>query len=196
MNKEAPVGETQYGYLWLNNYKKVSLDNPDGAVMDIQTIANALSHICRFAGQLNCFYSVAQHSVLVSHLVSTRWAFAGLMHDATEAFCNDLPKPIKQILPDYDVIEDKFWLALAKQYDLPIELPHEIHTADRIALITEARDLQNGNDWKTWLPDLQPLPFVITAQRPEEAFRSFMRRFNELTGVSQNTKPYRYDYAL
>lgn len=194
MDKNIPE-ETQYGYLWLNNTQRISLFQPEESYMDIETIANALSHICRFTGQLNCFYSVAQHSVLVSHLVPIEFALTGLMHDATESFCTDLPKPIKQILPEYSVIEDRFWAPLADSYDLPRQLPECIHIADRIALITESRDMQNGDDWKTWAPDLQPLPWKIVAQLSSDAYRSFMERFNELTGSTFDTEAAYYEYA-
>lgn len=57
----------------------------------INDIAVSLSNICRFAGHLSHFYSVAQHAVLCSQLVPQEFAFEALMHDATEAYCQDIP---------------------------------------------------------------------------------------------------------
>lgn len=56
----------------------------------INDIAFSLSNICRFAGHLSHFYSVAQHAVLCSQLVPQEFAFEALMHDATEVYCQDI----------------------------------------------------------------------------------------------------------
>jgi hypothetical protein len=66
---------------WLNPF------DPDPDQIDIGDIARALSNQCRFGGHCRAFYSVAQHSVLVSVLVEQRGGdvedvFAALMHDA------------------------------------------------------------------------------------------------------------------
>jgi 5'-deoxynucleotidase YfbR-like HD superfamily hydrolase len=75
--------------------KRFDYINSTADDVDIEDIANALSNICRFAGHVPEFYSVAQHSVLCSQIVPPEFAFEALMHDAAEAYCQDIPQPLK-----------------------------------------------------------------------------------------------------
>jgi 5'-deoxynucleotidase YfbR-like HD superfamily hydrolase len=107
----------------------------------IDDIAHSLANLCRFGGHCRQFYSVAQHSVLVSRLVPLHLAFVGLMHDATEAYVGDMVRPLKYSLPQFLEIEDAIWRLIARRFDLPLHLPAEVKEADDIALVTERRDL-------------------------------------------------------
>lgn len=91
----------------------------------IDDIAHALSNQCRFGGHLPKFYSVAQHSILCSSLVSDEYKLAALLHDASEAYLLDIPSPIKQGLSNYKEIEDKLMTLIAKKFGFkyPLELP-------------------------------------------------------------------------
>ena len=179
MNKYLPP-PPKFGYLGLITGERLSLAEPDPDMMDIETIANALSNLCRFCGQVKEFYSVAQHSVLVSRIVPEHLAWEGLMHDATEAFCADLPKPIKQEVQGYDEIEEIMWRALCRRYGLPAELPPEVHDADMIAVMTEARDNTGSQNWMHWYPELEPLPNTVHPLPPTEAKVLFLNRVLEL----------------
>lgn len=150
--------------------------------IEIEDIATALSHICRFNGHLPEFYSVAQHSVLCSQLVPPEFAFEALMHDAAEAYCQDIPAPLKALLPDYQRIETFVDGLIRFKYELPLTQSAVVKYADMTMLATERRDLDidDGTKW----PVLEGIPtsdmIQIVPLRPGQAFGLFMTRFNEL----------------
>jgi len=78
--------------------RKFPLAEPDPNQIDIEDIAHALSMLCRFNGHCTQFYSVAEHSMHVSHEISNDLALAGLLHDAAEAYLGDVPSPLKKEL--------------------------------------------------------------------------------------------------
>jgi uncharacterized protein len=157
---------------------------PHLSLYTIEDIAHGLSHICRFTGQVRSFYSVAQHSVLVSRLVPEHLALQGLMHDASEAFLGDVASPLKQLLPEYKDIERRVEDDIADRFGLPRGMDPEVKRADLIALATEKRDLMpSTGDWPVppgyhgVSPDTMPItPWTATFSR-----FMFLRRYSELT---------------
>ncbi|MGG7993887.1 HD family hydrolase [Klebsiella aerogenes] len=148
----------------------------------IEDIATALSHICRFAGHLPEFYSVGQHSVLVSHLVPQEFALEALLHDAAEAYMQDIPAPLKRLLPDYQVIETRVDAAIRKKFGLPADLHPTVKYADLVMLASERRDFEidDGTHWPM-LDGIFPTDqFVINPVRPGQSYGMFMNRFNQL----------------
>lgn len=158
-----------------------SFTDPDRATYGIEDIAHSLSNICRFGGHCNYFYSVAQHSVLVSYLVPQDLALEGLLHDAAEAFVGDIPKPLKEMLPDYKLIEDKIDASVRERFELPAVKSPAIKQADLQMLATEQRDLMPDHDdeW-AMLEGVEPVEGRITAMLPQQAFGYFMGRYNQL----------------
>lgn len=161
---------------------------PDPSLFCINDIAHALSHTCRFGGHTRDFYSVAQHSVLASYLVPENDQFAALMHDAAEAYVGDVPTPLKQLLPEYKVIEKRIETCLFERFGLYDGIPLSVKKADLIMLATEQRDLmpheiQESEQWAC-IRDIQPARFRIRPQRPEDARKSFLERFERLYKIA------------
>ncbi|MCL3991911.1 5'-deoxynucleotidase, partial [Escherichia coli] len=77
------------------------------------------------------------------------FAFEALMHDATEAYCQDIPAPLKRLLPDYKRMEEKIDAVIREKYGLPQAMSTPVKYADLIMLATERRDLglDDGSFW-------------------------------------------------
>lgn len=150
-------------------------------VAHLADIGHALGNICRFTGQCFEFYSVAEHSVHVSYLVPPELALVGLLHDATEAYCNDIAKPLKNYLPDYERIEDRVWRVIAKQFGMPDKLPPEVKAADMAMLKREIGLLLPPHCLEELDLPGDPAPVNLSVWQPREARFFFRQRLMELT---------------
>lgn len=159
---------------------------PEKFDFDINVIAHSLSNICRFTGQVREFYSVAQHSVIVSHLVPSELALVALMHDMAESVLGDVSSPLKSMLSEYRAIENRVEAAMAAYFGLPFPFPPEVKDADMVALATEKRDLMHAPEiLEVWnmIEHVQPWHNKITPVSPELARQMFLDRWNELGGI-------------
>lgn len=157
--------------------------------VSIHDIAHALSNLCRFTGHTAEFYSVAQHSVLVSQAVPAEDALWGLLHDATEAYINDLNRPVKYSagLETYRAIEHNLMRVIAQRFGLDPEMPRSVAEADDRMLLTERRDLLPFSDAAGWQvsDECVPYPAKIIPWTPRMAKTAFIARYVELmTGVT------------
>jgi hypothetical protein len=169
----------------------------------IEDIAYALSHVCRFGGHCTEFYSVAEHSVRVAQAIKVSGGtqdeiFAGLMHDAAEAYVGDMVWPLKQApeLAGYKKIERRVEDAIAERFGLAKELPAIVKKFDLVLLSTEKRDLMNDGfgrqfgatreaeaaaiqlgEWHS--DDFEPLPEVIRPWSSSWARGRFLGAFAE-----------------
>ncbi len=157
--------------------------DPKPETVLIEDIAHALSRICRFNGHTRLHYSVAQHSVLVSHLVPPEDALYGLLHDAAEAYIGDVATPLKQLLPEYKVIERRVETAVLARFGMDLDsMPESIKRADLRMLATEQRDLlpKHPDVWAC-LAGVEPLDYRLKPETSRQAKRNFLTRYRELT---------------
>ena len=145
---------TRRDYIETWSGKDLYLPEPDLFSIDIHDIAHALSKICRFAGHVDRFYSVAEHSINVSSLVLPEHRLQALLHDATEAYLCDIPTPFKRMVPQYEELETHLWAYIAFKFDVPVLLHGDVKMADRIMLLTE-RDALKANTKKNWSPEYE-----------------------------------------
>jgi hypothetical protein len=164
--------------------------DPRPEEITIEDISHHLALMCRFGGATKTFYSVAQHSVLVSGLCPLEYALWGLLHDAPEAFLGDCVRPLKR-QPEmrcYVDAEERLMRAIGARFGLgPCEggmfgMPEPVHRADEILLATEARDLLDCPDLQTWSLRQAPLPVRLTPWTSRQAESRFLTRFRKLTG--------------
>lgn len=170
-----------YMETWLGN--AVDLLNPHPASIDIEDIAHHLSLTNRFTGAIRCPYSVAQHSLYVSMMLSGPDQLHGLLHDAHEAYLGDISTPLKNA-------SDRQWInILSRNLDsviyerLDLELPDietclRIKRADMQAMADEKAFLKpnSTSDWREYgLPP--PAGDITVALDWRESKQAFIERF-------------------
>lgn len=143
-------------------------------------IAHGLSNLCRYGGQCRRFYSVAEHSVLLSYAVPPSLARWALLHDASEAYLVDIPKPLKPFLPQYREAERRLAELIAARFGLEWPEPIALHTYDTRILHNEQAAL-HPNPPQPWNVPGSPLEGItITGWLPLQARARFLARATEL----------------
>lgn len=146
-------------HVWVGAIRTVkgnpfNLLRPEPHMVDLEEIAHALSMQCRYNGHVPSFYSVAEHSVRVSVVLeddghSADVQMAGLLHDAAEAYCGDMVRPMK-LVPElgipFDEIEDGIatvvFAGLGHSNLYP--LCEAVHAADKAVYSWEVENIRSG----------------------------------------------------
>ena len=116
----------------------INVFEPTLDMIDIEDIAHGLSHTCRWGGHVQKFYSVAEHSVHCCDLILDKnQVFEALMHDASEAYLLDIPKPIKNRLTEYKIIEDNLMKVISEKFGFNYPLSQEVKDVDNLLLQME-----------------------------------------------------------
>lgn len=179
---------------------------PDSDALDILDIGRALSRQCRFTGHTRDFYSVAQHCVLAAWWAeedrcSVLERLAILLHDAAEAYMNDIAKPVKQVLSNYLKIEQNlkhiiYHKYLGTQHCLALE--NVVKKYDQKMMALEIHKLMpESKVYEPWLIGdyiLQSHEFDKFSEyncfaptwTPNEAFDYFIVEFDFLTALLSN----------
>lgn len=130
---------------WIQTYRMIQFSplEPREDDLHIEDIAHSLSMQCRFNGHTNSFYSVAEHCCHVSDWLPKPLKLAGLLHDASEAYLCDLPRPLKYLdaLAGYRQAESRLESLIANRFGFDYPLDDLIKEADERLLATEARQL-------------------------------------------------------
>lgn len=141
-NEDYRVGD----FIQVFSGKRFYPIDPRPEEIDIRDIAHALSLQCRWSGHCLFPVSVAQHSLMVTGILSRTDPHAqlwGLLHDAAEAYLVYLPRPLKRWAPlgsVYGTVEARLMAVICSKFGLPPEMPESVKAADDLALWIERRD--------------------------------------------------------
>lgn len=163
--------------------------DPQPEDFKIEDIAHALANTCRFTGHVEKFYSVGQHSILVSEAIEKQFPYdhelmkAGLIHDASEAYLVDVPSPLKPYLPEYKKIEANVMDKIQLAFGISDETMSKVKAFDTAILVDEMVALM------PYVPDawqnVERLGIEVEPLAPGEAKQQFLDRFDYLVSLRE-----------
>ena len=171
---------------WILTYtgKQFHLLEPRIEEISLVDIAHSLATQVRFTGHCCVPYHIADHCVRVAEEVEKldpSLALCALLHDASETYLVDLPRPLKHDTPlgnPYLQIEALVEQAIARKFDLPYPMPPLVKEFDNRLLMTERRDLMHpgGPQWEAtrYGQSGEPLPGTIIPRDWARSKRDFL----------------------
>ena len=200
MTTKPKTDQTPRAWQRMLSGRRLDLLDPSPLDVEIEDIAHGLSRVARWNGQTAgpIAYTVAQHSVLVEHLVARldpdvpqKWRLAALLHDAPEYVIGDMITPFKAIIgPNYKEIDTRLITAIHIRFGLPGTLPHKIEVlikrADRISAYLEATQLAGFSVTEARKIFGAPkigTDLVIEPVTPDQAKSRYLKRYRLLGGA-------------
>ena len=169
----------------------LAINLPNGETFDLldikpervsaEAVAHVLSNQCRYGGACNFFYSVAEHSVLLSEYIERaigdiRLAADALVHDVSESVLVDIPRPLKRFLPEYLKIEKPVESSLRTRFGLTPEIDPLVDKYDKLIPYTECTyvfpELLHRFNHSEVLEGV-----VVEGWTPKQASEKFLDRF-------------------
>ena len=145
----------------------------------IEDIARGLAMSCRYGGQVNKFYSVAEHAWLVSLCVPPQYALVGLLHDASEAYISDIVRPVKRYIQGYATIEENLMQCISERFGFEWPMPSIVKEIDNRMIVNE-RAAVKGDTGFYWGEFGTALPITIYGLEHDEAEYTFIDRFYKI----------------
>lgn len=154
----------------------------------ITDIAHALSLNCRFGGHCKYHYSIATHSCHVADMVyddtgEPKCALAALLHDASEAYLQDIVRGCKQQMPAYCEMERELQRRIYRKFGINDACQDAYHDVikewDNAVLKAEAIELiAGGPDAWFGFDKIEAAPIQVFRHDPFYAERVFLSDFN------------------
>lgn len=191
---------------WMQTFTGKAIDPMNMCPEDVSfhDIAHSLAYQTRYAGHFPKHYSIAEHCVLIHDFIqawersesldaicppnqNTELALWGLLHDASEAYLVDVPRPVKVHLPQYKEIEARVQskiITAARRYVGVLSACEPLHVQflDRQILVYEVVAAWGDRAHKEWFElygrprqDLRP---YLTPKfwKPERARYEYEKR--------------------
>lgn len=148
---------------WIRTYSGKNFNPFDTKTEDIniEDVARSLSQISRFNGHTKFPYTVGQHCIAVCTELCMRdyddeTCLFGLLHDASEAYMTDMPKPIKEMFPTLmsieKILQDKIYTTLIGKGPNPEQF-EAIDKIDKESAYLEAINITDFPDWIPYTPE-------------------------------------------
>lgn len=173
-------------WMQVSGGRRFFIMDPQPSEIHIADIAASLSKLCRYGGHTKRFYSVAEHCVHIANAAPVEHALTALLHDASEAYLVDVPRPVKRYLSNYAKLESDVMRAVAERFGIAWPLPEVVKRLDNAILADERaqvmprmlEDVPN-HDWGATEP---ALGVEIGCWSPDKAEYEFLAAFDRFGG--------------
>lgn len=162
-----------------------NLLEPKPDMIDIVDITKGLAYKPHFSGFSPKFFSIAEHSLLVEELAASynqldyKARLEALLHDASEAYTGDMIKPLKNLLPNFVIIEKNIQKAIYQKYGIK---PNSVNAINTKKFDIRAQDIEAGIFYnKMDVGRKLVMQQYIKYYSPDESYKQFIEKFRWLT---------------